>query len=89
MLPLLVIPEARRETGHRGLAAARWADECRDLALLCGEGHVLQYRLTGVIGKAHMVKHYIAALIAQFLAAGLYRVFQNLVHARDIRAHAR
>ena len=34
-----------------------------------------------------MVKHDIAALIAQLLAAGLDRVFQNLIHARHIRPH--
>ena len=41
------------------------------IPLLCGKGDIPQHRLAGVIGKAHMVKHDITALIGQLLAAGL------------------
>ena len=52
--------------------------------LLRGEGHVLQHCLAAVIGEAHMVEGYVAAAIAQRLAAGLHRAVQNLVHALNV-----
>ena len=35
-----------------------------------------------------MVKHHVAALIGQFLAAGLHLVIQNFVHPGHIGAHS-
>ena len=84
---LLVVPEPCCQSGNGGLAAAGGSHQCRDLPLLCGKGDIPQHRFAGVVGKAHMVEHDIAALIGQLLAAGLQGSVQNLVHPPHIGAH--
>ena len=81
------IPKPRRQLCGGGLATPGGADQGCDLALLGGEGHILQHCLTAVIGKAHIFKGYVVPLGCKGCPTGLLLAVVDLVHAVDIHLH--
>ena len=81
------VPKAGRQTSHGGLARTGRPDECRDLALLRGEAHVVKHPLADAPGIAravaerHVVEHHVMAHGLERLAALGHGLLHDGAHA--------
>ena len=76
------IPKACRQFGGGRLAAAGWAYQRRDLALLCHKGYALQNRLL-IVREYYILKLNVVALVIADIGASLFRGRIDLLHTLD------